>query len=253
MATTTYAFFAYNNAYTYDKWDVIQGGGASVTDSRFFYSTKASNLGNYPLSRFTYTATNTQRLSTEVMRVSFTQTGTAFFTQGSMVTVGGVTPDGTANYTGTALGGGSGYVDFLCPGLTTSNAALGGTVVAPIHPAFTTGFWWIPSPGSKIANQQIVIESKLGEGYTQKYNPAINFNSLGWTLVYEERTDKEIRSLANFCQDMGGVVPIPINFPVGKLSNRNDLRYTLGEVQEDLTSFGLNAASVQIQQVFNIP
>lgn len=250
MAITTYSFAGYNNNYTYDKWDVAQGVTAS--DSRFFYSTVGSNLGNYPLSRFIYTATQTTRMSDEVMRVSFTQTGSAFFRQGSMVTIQGVVPDSSANYTGVALGGGSGYVDFLCPGLTTTNAATNGNVIAPLHPNWTTGFAWIPGYSTQIANGQLVIRSNLGDSYSQRMNTAINSNSLNWSLTFDNRTNKETRAIANFLQDKCGVVPFVLAFPVGNLFNRNNLQYINGEPKISTESYNINTLTVDVQQVFDI-
>lgn len=252
MAVTTYSFFNYNSNYSYDKWDVIQGGGASATDTRFFYSTVGSNVGNYPLSRFVYGATQTTRTSEEVMRISFTQTGTAYFRQGSMVTIQGVVPDSTANYTGVALAGGSGYVDILSAGLASTNVATNGQVIAPIHPNWTTGFWWVPGYSTTIANKQLVISSPLGDGYVQRTNTAINSNSLAWDLIFENRPDKEERSLANFLQDKCGVIPFVVDFPIGKLYNKNGLQYVAGEPKHSINSFGINTLTVPIIQTFNL-
>ena len=251
MAITTYSFFAYNGSYTYDKWDVIRGGGVA-NDTRYFYSTVGSNVGNYPLSRFIYTALSTSRSSDEVMRVSFTQTGTAYFRQGSMVTIQGITPDGTANYTGVALGGGSGYVDILCAGLTAANSATAGQVIAPIHPNWTTGFYFIPSFNSSLSSQQQVIQSPMGDGYSQRMNTSINSNSAAWKLNYDNRTDKEARALMNFLQDKGGVTPFLISFPVGKLTNKNDIKYIAGPASVNLSSYGINSVSFEAQQVFDV-
>lgn len=251
MAITTYSFFAYNGSYTYDKWDVLQGAGGA-NDTRYFYSTVGGNVGNYPLSRFIYDATSTSRSSDEVMRVSFTQTGTAYFRQGSMVTVQGVVPDSSANYTGVALGGGDGYVDILCAGLTAANAVTAGQVIAPIHPNWTTGWAWIPGYSTKVNAKQAVIQSPMGDGYTQRMNTAINSNVLAWNLVFENRTDKEERAIANFLQDKCGVIPFVLGFPVGKLYNRNDLRYVGGEPEHSLDSYGINTLTVPVMQVFDI-
>jgi phage-related protein len=252
MAITTYSFFAFNTNYTYDKWDVIQGGGASATDTRYFYSTVGGNVGAYPLSRFIYTALSTTRTSDEVMRVAFTQTGTAYFRQGSMVTVQGVTPDGSANYTGVALGGGDGYVDFLCAGLTSTNATTAGQVIAPIHPNWSTGFCWVPGYSTKVNSKQAVIQSNLGDGFSQRMNTSINSNALSWNLVFENRTDKEERAIANFLQDKCGVIPFVLAFPVGRLYNRNDLRFISGEPEHSFDSYGVNTLTVPVMQVFDV-
>jgi phage-related protein len=250
MAITTYTFNVYNGSYSYDKWDVIQG--ATAGDARFFYSTVGANAGNYPLSRFIYTATQTTRMSDEVMRVSFTQTGTATFRQGSMVEVRNISPDSSANYTGTALGGGNGYVDFLCAGLTSTNAVSAGQVIAPIHPNWTTGFGWVPGYSTTVANKQLVIRSDLGDGYSQRMNTAINSNALGWSLIFDNRPNKETRAIANFLQDKCGVVPFVINFPIGNLFNANTLKYVNGEPKITVDSYGINTLTVDVQQVFDL-
>lgn len=250
MAVTTYSFFTYNGNYSYDKWDVIQG--ASASDTRFFYSTVGSNVGAYPLSRFIYAASQTTRTSDEVMRISFTQTGTAYFRQGSVVTIQGVVPDSTANYTGVALAGGSGYVDILSAGLTSTNVATNGQVVAPIHPNWTTGFWWVPGYTTTVDNDQLVIVSQLGEAYGQRMNTAINSNILSWNLVYENKTNKETRALANFLQDKCGVIPFVMDFPVGNLFNRAGLKYVGGKPKMGMNSYGINTTTFTATQVFDL-
>ena len=251
MAVTTYSFFTYNSNYSYDQYDVIQGTTAS--DTRFFYSTVGSNVGNYPLSRFIYSATSTTRTSEEVMRISFTQTGTSYFRQGSMVTIQGAVPDSTANYTGVALAGGSGYVDILSAGLTATNVATNGQVIAPIHPNWTTGFFFVPGFSTTVDNKQLVIQTQLGDGYRQAQNPVINSNSLNWNLVYENIPNKQTRAIANFLQDKCGVIPFVIDFPVGTLFNKAGLKYVAGEPKIAMISHGNNTLSVPVIQVFNFP
>lgn len=249
MAITTYSFFTYNSNYSYDQYDVIQGTTAS--DTRFFYSTVAANVGAYPLSYFSYAATSTTRTSDEVMRVSFTQTGTAYFRQGSMVTIQGVVPDSTANYTGVALAGGAGYVDILSAGLTSTNVATNGQVIAPIHPNWTTGFCFVPGFSTTVDNKQTVISTQLGDNYSQRMNTAVNSNSLAWNLVFENIPNKQTRAISNFLQDKCGVIPFVIDFPVGTLFNRAGLKYVAGEPKTAMVSHGNNTLSVPIRQVFD--
>lgn len=250
MAVTTYSFFTYNSNYSYDQYDVVQGTTAS--DTRFFYSTVAANVGAYPLSRFIYAATSTTRTSEEVMRISFTQTGTAYFRQGSVVTIQGVVPDSSANYTGVALAGGSGYVDILSAGLTSTNVATNGQVVASIHPNWGTGWMWVPGFSSSVENKQTVISTQLGDNYSQRMNTAVNSNSLNWNLVFENIPNKQTRAIANFLQDKCGVIPFVIDFPVGTLFNKAGLRYIGGEPKIAMVSHGNNTLSVPVTQVFDV-
>ncbi len=247
MATTTYSFFGWNANYTYTKWDVVYGDG----DTLFYYSTKGDNLAAKPHALFTYSATQTARTD-DVMRVSFTQTGTTYFQPGSIVEIYNVAPDASSNYSGVCLGAGAGYVDILNPGLSTTNAATAGTVRAPIHPYWTTGFYWVPAFSTSVDHNQAVINTQLGEGYSQRMNPCINSNSLNWNLMFENRTDKEARSLLTFVQNMGGVAAVQMPFPVGLLYNVPTLKYILGPAKHSLDSYGLNSVNLPARQVFDL-
>lgn len=247
-AIPTYTFFGWNNAYSYDKWDVVID--TSVTPTQYFYSTVGTNVGANPNSTFVYSPTLSTRTD-NVMRLSFTQTGTTYFQQGSVVVISGLAPD-AANYTGLALAGGPGYVDYLNPGLNTSNVVTAGGVRAPIHPYWTTGFYWIPSWSTEVTHNMEVVTAKLGEGYSQRFNPVINSNSLSWNLVFAERTDKETMGMLTFLQVQGGATPFVLDFPVGRLFNKPGLRYISQPLRDGLTSFGLNATSFVATQVFDI-
>lgn len=249
MATTNYSFTFWHANYTYTKWDVAQG--ASSTDSRFFYSTTDGNLNTSPLARFIYTPTNAA-WDNNVVRVTFTQTGTTYFQPGSIVEVSNCSPNTASNYSGVVLAAGPGYVDYLCPGLSTADGIVAGQVVAPIHPYWTTGMWWIPSWSTQVKHNQIVVKSQLGEGYSQRQNPVINSNSQTWTLTFAERTDKETTSLLNFLEDKCGSVAFKMPFPVGKLYMNNNLKYVNGEPTHSLNSYGLNTVQVDVTQVFDL-
>lgn len=249
MAITNYSFTFWHSNYTYTKWDVAQG--ATSTDARYFYSTKNDNLNTGPLARFIYTPTSAA-WQDNVVRLSFTQTGTTYFQPGSIVEVSNCTPNTASNYSGVVLAAGSGYVDYLCPGLSTTDGVIGGQVVAPIHPYWTTGWWWIPGFSTQVAHNQLIIQSNLGEAYQQSFNPAINSNSLAWSLVFTERTDKETTSMLNFIENMGGTTPFRMPFPVGKLFMNNTLQYLAKNPQQRMNSYGLNETSVEVQQVFNL-
>lgn len=246
---TTYTFFPWSANYAYSKWDVVWG--ATSNDQRYFYSLMDSNMNTGPLAAFTYSTTNSER-NGNVNRMYFTQTGTTYFQQGSIVEIANVAPDASTNYSGVILGGGPGYVDYLNPGLSVSNGTVGGTVRAPIHPYWTTGFAWIPSWTTDINQNQIVYQAKMGEGYSQRMNPVINSNSLSWALVFENRVDKETTALLNFLQDKGGVIPFTCPFPVGNLYNNPYIKYIAGPPQQGMTSYNINGTAVPIQQVFDL-
>lgn len=249
MAIPTYTFFAWNNAYSYDKWDVVYG--STLRPTQYFYSTIGSNLAASPDAPFVYTPTATTR-NGNVMRVTFTQTGSTFFQQGSIVAVADISPDSSANFTGVALAGGSGYVDYLNAGLDTTNGVLGGTVTAPIHPYWTTGFYWIPSWQTEVTHDSQVINTQLGEGYSQRMNPVINSNSLNWNMTFAERSDKETMALLTFLQVAGGATSFDVDMPVGRLYNMPGLKYINQPARHSLSSYGLNNITVPLTQVFDV-
>lgn len=249
MAVTTYSFTYWHSNYSYSKWDVAWG--ATSTDSRYFYSLVDNNINTGPLATFSYTPTSAER-NNNINRIYFTQTGTTYFTQGSIVEIANIGPDTSTCYSGVILGGGPGYVDYLNPGLSVSNGVLAGTVRAPIHPYWTTGFAWVPSWTTDITQNQMVYRSALGDGYSQRMNPVINSNSLNWGLVFENRTDKETTALLTFLQDKGGVIPFNLAFPVGNIFNTPSLKFIAGPPKQNLSAYNINSVVVEAQQVFDI-
>lgn len=249
MAVTTYSFPYWQANYPYTKWDVAWGVNAS--DSRYFYCLVENAYNISPLGYFSYTATQAVRTD-NVNRMYFTQTGTTYFQQGSIVEIQNIGPDPTTCYSGVVLAAGPGYVDYLNPGLNVTNGVLAGTVRAPLHPYWTTGFFWIPSYNTEITQNQAVYKAQLGEGYSQRMNASINSNSLTWNMTFENRTDKEVTSLLTFLQDKGGVIPTQLAFPVGNLYNNPNLKYIFGPAQQSMSAYNINTVTVAAQQVFDI-
>lgn len=253
MAVSTSTFFAWTAGagYPYDKWDVVWGAGLSVTDSRYFYSLIGNNQSQRPLATFSYTPISCVREG-NVNRMSFTQTGTVYFQPGSIVEIANIEPDGTTCYSGVVLAAGAGYVDYINPGLDVTNTITAGSLQAPMHPYWTTGFAWIPGWGPEITHNQLVYNSPLGEGYSQRMNPVINSNNLNWNLVFENRTDKEAVALLNFLEDKGGVIPFRLPFPVAKLYNNPNLKYIGAAASHSAPSYNVNTVTVNVQQVFDL-
>lgn len=249
MNPTQYSFFPWSTA-SYQRWDVVRGAGPAA-DVRYFYAT-TDNQGANPTGMFFYSGTQTARQS-DITTLSFQQTGSVFFQPGSIVVVSGILPDSSCNYTGIALDAGSGWVSFLNAGVDTSNPVTAGALMAPIHPYWTTGWYWIPGYSSDLGNQQNVVEARLSEGYSQRFSPVINSQTFSWNLTFSDRTDKESRALANFIQDKGGVTPFVLNFPVSRLTNKANLQYiTKGDIKQGLGSYNLTTTTVAVQQVFDL-
>lgn len=246
--------FGWNTNVTYSKWDPTSVQYPGML--QYFFSTVDSNIGANPNSLYVYAATGVAGLSStrqdNVTRLTFLQTGTTFFQQGSVVSISNMAPDNSVNYTGLVLAAGSGYVDYMNPGLNTSNNSIGGTIRAPIHPYWTTGFFWIPSWSTEATVNMQVIQTKLGEGYEQRMNPVINSNNLSWNLVFAERTDRETMGMLTFLQVAGGATPFYLNFPVGNIYPAANLKYISGPPRQGFSSFGLNQTTLPLTQVFDI-
>lgn len=254
MAVTNYTFFNWVSTGTYQRYDVIYG--ASASDTRYFYST-VNHTGANPNSFFRYPIAGATPASMlrqgNVTRLTFTHTGTANFNAGSIAIVQGIPITPNINFTGTVLAAGSGYIDYLNPGPDqTAVFTAAGTVIAPIHPSWTTGFYWVPSFSTDVTHNQNVVGTQLGESYSQRFSPVINSNSLSWNLVFDERTDKEVMALSTFLENMGGSAPFKINFPIGTLFNTPNLQYIAGPLQNGLPSFNLNNVNFTATQVFDI-
>ncbi len=253
MAVPTFNAYGWNAGYTYAKWDFIFDS-STFAIPYYFYSTTDNNVGASPAHALgpTCFVPTTSTRTENVVRISFTQTGTESFQQGSIIVVADSSPDPSINYTGTCLAGGSGYADYLNPGLNVTNVISAGKVQAPIHPYWTTGFYWLPTYSTEVDNDMQVINTKLGDGYSQRMNPVINSNSLNWNLVFTERTNKETMAMLNFLQNYGGATPFVINLPVGGVYNTPNLKYISQSAKQSFTSYGLQAVTVPVTQVFDI-
>ncbi len=249
MAQPIINVFPWNSNITYAKWDMAIVNQTSVV--QYYYSTVANNLAANPTGQFVFSPLTSTRTD-NVMRLTFNQTGTILFQPGSIVNISGIAPDSTVNYSGTVLAAGNGYVDYLNPGWNGTNVCTAGGVRAPIHPYWTTGFYWLPSWSTEITNDASVINTKLGDNYSQRMNTAINANSLSWNLVFAERTDKETMALLTFLQVAGGATPFVLNFPVGNLYNAPNLKYISAPARHAMTSYGLNQVTVPVAQVFDL-
>lgn len=250
MPNVTNIYPQWSAYYNYKKWDVVKGDGVSSAPI-YYYNLKDDNFNVGPSYSYSYALVSSTRDS-NVNRLYFTQIGTEYIQPGSVIEIFDCLPDPSINYSGIALAAGPGYVDYLNPGLSVSNAIMGGTLHTPIHPYWTTGFAWIPSWSSEVTSTPTVNTAAMGEGYTQRQNPAINSNTLKWNLVFDNREDNEAAALRTFLQDKGGVGHFPVPFPVGRLHNNPNLKFINGPTTEKLNSYGLNMVSVELQMCFDL-
>jgi phage-related protein len=255
MPQNFFSFPAWNSTLTYEKFDVVYGiniGSEVFYDSRYYIATQSSAAQN-PSGSNTFTL-NTYGRSDGIATAYFTQTaGVPYFTRGSIIQlVGGFDPN--YNYTGMALDGGSGYVKFLSnQGFEEAQkSSAGGSIIAPLSPSWTTGFFFTPAYSSPLDSVQNISEAKFGDGYSQRQRAGINSSMHSWQLNFTERSDKEARAIFTLVGDKGGVEPMELTIPVNKFFNKPNLKFTLKNPKYNPASFGLNNISVQADQVYDL-
>lgn len=248
----TQFFFPYwNTNVQYEKFDVVKG--TYIDDLIYYYATQ-NNIGHNPSGIYAYNTIAFNRKD-NLVTAYYTLTGAAVnFVQGSMVTVlGGI----VGGYTGMLVNAGianpvSGFIQFIQGGWNEEYNTTAATITTSLSPAWTTGFFFIPSYNTSIDIKQSIIEAKLGDGYSQRSANGLNNNLGSWDLNFEGRSDKEAMAIQNFVEDHQGVYNFALMLPVSKLVNRPELKYVTKGFKSDTTSFGLNNIRVQVEQVFDL-
>lgn len=241
-------FQNYNSSVQYRKNDVIYGFNAS--DNNFYYATQDVQ-GVSPNAPVSYSGVTVERQD-DCATLYFTKTGAQpDFAPGTVVRINLSSPDGTFNFTGIALDGGSNYVKYMSPGLPQTNTAAVGTSTSLYSPAWSTGFFWVPSNTTNVDYQTKRDFAQFGDGYTQQGRLGINSIGSVLNMVFENRDYKEARAIINFVQAAGGVQPITINLPVTRLFNNPQTKYLLTEPKVNMASFNLNNITVMATRVYN--
>lgn len=248
---TQFIFPYWNGGVSYEKFDVARG--VDINDLAYYYATQAS-LGERPRAVYSYSTVSWTRKD-DLITAYYTSTGSAVnFVPGSIVTaLGGL----VAGYTGMLVNAGAsgasvGFIQFVNAGWNEAGNLAAGTITTSLSPAWTTGFFFVPSYNTQADSEPAIIESKMGDGYSQRMADGLNNNISKWELGFESRSDKEARAIMNFVQDMQGVYPFQIMLPVSRLANRPELKYVAKGVKLSPSSYDLNSVSVSVQQVFDL-
>jgi phage-related protein len=250
MSNTTSRFQAWSATQTYGRYDIAWG--ISANDPRYLYSVHEANLGNHPYADYSFAIASHAR-SNDTATVTFTSTGTPpRFGVGSLVQIVDTT-DPTFAHTGMVMEAGAGYVKYVSPGYdVAATSAVTGTVAAPISPAWTTGFMFIPSYNSPLEGQQGVISAKFEGGYEQRQPTSINSNTDTWSLNFNDRSDKEARAIYHYVQEKLGTYPVRLMLPVSKLVNTPDQKFVLGNPRVSPKGYDMNDVSVMAREVFDL-
>lgn len=256
MANNSIVVQAWYPTVSYGMYGVTQGINTGVGNSygAMYWSTIDSNSGLHPSGSFIYAATSYSRAD-DLATVTIATTGTApTFARGSLYAITGAV-DTVLNATGMILnvvGGGAGstVLQFINPGPEVATTALTiGALNAP-QPAWTTGFFWSPTYSSQWDTQQAVISAQFEPMYSQRSPQGIDANTTTWGLNFDNRTNREIKGMAAFIQNLQGVYSTPILMPPSVLFNNPTLKYLLTGPKVNTKSFNQNDATVAAKQVF---
>ena len=242
----------------YSEYDVTAGinTGSPYLSSYgpIYYSTVANNVGNNPSGQFIYAITSYGR-SQDLATVNLTYTGaTPKFARGSFYAITGLADpymDASGMILNASPNGGSSYqIQFINPGpYVASTATSVGAVNCP-EPSWTTGFFWTPTYTTQWEVSQAVITAQFEAGYSQRQPQGIASNTNSWNLVFNDRTDLEIKGLMTFVQDHAAVYSTQLLIPPNRLFNNPTLKYVLTTPKANTKNFGLSDATVVARQVF---
>ncbi len=248
---TSSTFKTWSASPVYSKFDIVHG--INATDTTFYYSLKNGNQNNNPVSHYDYAVTSISR-SNEIATVNFTKTGAGpSFYPGSCVNITGISSTYSEfNYTGMVLKTTDSGIQFVSAGHDIEQTAVNGGVTTYLSPAWTTGFFFVPSYASPVDSQQSVITAQFEPGYEQRQSSSLNGNTDTWSLTFADRQNKEARAIKHFIQDRAGVGCFNITIPVSDLCNDPSLKFVGTAPKVTPKSFGLNDISVSLKQVFDI-
>lgn len=249
MASQFY-FPPYNQFVQFHKFDVIYDYliGPNLV---YGYATQDS-FGQSPSGVYNFAITAYRR-ENDITTVSFNQTGNVAIMQpGSLVRITGVGANSSINYTGMVIAGGSGTLQFLNPGWDqTDNAITTGAINCP-NPAWTTGFYFIPTYSTKADIKNNPYVSKLGEGYEQRMPAGLNTYEKTYSMVFQQRSDKETRALINFTEDTAGARAFQIVMPLAAYENQPLQKYVADSISATPDSYGLNTVNLTVRRVFDL-
>lgn len=88
-------------------------------------------------------------------------------------------------------------------------------------------FWWKPSYNAKINNKPRIKINQFGNGYQQRIIDGLNPNLLEFSLVFENRNEKETVSILHFLQERNGQQSFIYNLPTiyAKSNSNLDTRF----------------------------
>lgn len=251
MGYTRFKTLPFYSGVAYKQFDIINNGVTGVTGSfRYYYGTYDSQNQN-PNAFFRYQITSWS-INDEVVTTFFNKTGSGpVFSAGSLIRATGTTYP-LLDFTGIASDGGENYIRYIVPSFDTGLILTTGFVETILNPAWTTGFFFIPSYSNSLDVNTRVIRLQFGDGYSQRQRDGINSNIAAWGLSFENRSDKEAKAIINFTEDKGDTEAFQILFSRGALQNDVNQKYTASQVKVNNNSYNQNTITLTLNQVFDI-
>jgi phage-related protein len=246
--SSQFYFPPYGGNTTFQKYDVVYGDGGSNTTT-YYYSTCDNNIGNAPTITYDVPVTSYIRRD-DLTTLYYDPAGRPAFFPGSCVLVTGITVNSTVNYTGMVSSAGSGSISFVNPGWDDGAAITVGAIHCNLNPCWTTGFFWTPSYSTKADIDNMTLVAKLGDGYSQRMPAGINTFNKTYDLVFQSRSNREIRGLINYVQDKAGAQSFQMMIPISLLENQTLQKWIASSLSYTNDSFNLNTATVKIMRVF---
>lgn len=96
---------------------------------------------------------------------------------------------------------------------TTTNLGLRWDGYILLNGNLILDFWWKPSYNAKIDNKPKVKINQFGNGYQQRINDGINNNLIEFSLLFENRSEKETVSILHFLNERKGQEAFIYNLP----------------------------------------
>lgn len=253
--SSQFYFAPFNNALPWSQHDVVYGistAGGTVS-SPYLYATQDLPVGSpNPTGVFTFNLASYNRAE-DVTTITFTQTGSLipYVAAGSIIRIQGVSANTSVEFTGMAIGGGSGWASYMNPGWTQGAALVAGTVQMT-NPGWTTGFYWVPTYTSKVQTDNKTLSVQLGDGYQQRSPNGLNSFSQTPAFIYRNIPRRQARAMVNFVEDKAGATAFEVLMPDAFLSNQPNQKFTAAGISVDPVSWQRYDVAVQLARVFDL-
>lgn len=246
--STQYQINPWGATQQYKQYDVINGlliGSTVYPTTAAHYATQDS-VGQNPSGIFVYNVTSSQS-SEDMVTINFTKTGSApNVARGAIVSIAGTASN---NYTGMALDGGSNWVSFINPGFADSAGA--GGIVTMRNPAWTTGYFFVPTYSSKIQTQNQATTVQFGNGYTQKQSRGLNTFDQSISFNYENIDGRQMKAISHYIQQTEGARAFEVLIPDSYLFNQPKHKFTAAGADVTPISWGRYDVNVNLTRSFN--